>query len=118
MRRGSGINKGTDPEQSAKRVEAGRQGRRMRVQDISGKDVHNMKARSLIKRGPASSQQIQHLRGGTGVCAGGSSRTNGSGHALSVPAVAHPPPLSEVLGRGKGEPPKCPTRQPRVGGYK
>ena len=39
----------------------------MRVQEISGKDVHNMKARSLIKRGPASSQQIQHLRGGTGV---------------------------------------------------
>ena len=38
----------------------------MRVQEISGKDVHNMKARSLIKRGPASCQQIQHLRGGTG----------------------------------------------------
>ena len=89
----------------------------MRVQEISGKDVHNMKARSFIKRGPASSQQIQHFRGGTGVqgvqgCLGGlrglpggwgvqvlgggavwlgsragsSSRTNGSGYPLSVPA--------------------------------
>ena len=35
------------------------QGRRMRVQEISGKDVHNMKARSLIKRGLASSQEVQ-----------------------------------------------------------
>ena len=36
----------------------------MRVQEISGKDVHNMKARSLIK---------QHLRGGTASkgCLGG-----------------------------------------------
>ena len=48
MRRGSGINKGTDPEQSAKREKEGRQGRRRRVQEISGKDVHNMKARSLL----------------------------------------------------------------------
>ena len=47
MRRGSGINKGTDPEQSAKRVLEGRQGRRMRVQENLGKDVQNMKARSL-----------------------------------------------------------------------
>ena len=49
MRRGSGINKGTDPEQSAKRVQEGRQGRRMRVQKISGKDVHNMKARRGVQ---------------------------------------------------------------------
>ena len=40
----------------------------MRVQEILGKDVH------------------------PGFCAGGSSRTNGSGYPLSVPAVAHPPP--------------------------
>ena len=74
MRRGSGINKGTDPEQSAKRVQEGRQGRNMRVLEISGKDVHNMKARSrlccLIKRGPNSvgqGRRIQDLRGGKGV---------------------------------------------------
>ena len=59
----------------------GRQGRRMRVQEILGKDVRNMKARSLIKRGLASSQQIQHLRVGTGVqevqgCLGGRPRAS------------------------------------------
>ena len=53
----------------------------MRVQEISGKDVHNMKAR-LIKRGPASSQQIQHLGWGTGVqgvqgCLGGAGVSRG-----------------------------------------
>ena len=51
----------------------------------------------------------------SGFCAGGSSRPNGSGYPLSVPAVAHPPPNFKVLGGGKGEvkpPPKCPTRHP------
>ena len=46
---------------------------------------------------------------------GGSSRPNGSGYPLSVPAVAHPsPPQFEGMRRGKGEdkPPKCPTRHP------
>ena len=41
----------------------------MRVQEISGKDVHNMKARSFIKRGPNSviqGRHIQDLRGGQG----------------------------------------------------
>ena len=47
MRRGSGINKGTNPEQSAKRVQEERQGRRRRVQEISGKDVHNMNMQPL-----------------------------------------------------------------------
>ena len=35
----------------------------MRVQEISGKDVHNMKARSLIKCGPASSPAFEGARG-------------------------------------------------------
>ena len=40
----------------------------MRVQEISGKDVHNMKARSLLKRGPNSVGQGRlDLRGGRGV---------------------------------------------------
>ena len=67
MRGGSGINKGTDPEQSAKRVEEGRQGRRMRVQEISGKDVHNMKAQPLTllphKTRSKLSRSGQDLRG-------------------------------------------------------
>ena len=46
MRRGSGINKGTDPEQQNEFKRGGRGGR-MRAQQISDKDVHNMKARSL-----------------------------------------------------------------------
>ena len=42
----------------------------MRVQDISGKDVRNMKECSLLKRGPNSvgqARQIEDLRGGRGV---------------------------------------------------
>ena len=40
----------------------------MRVQEISGKDVHNMKARSLIKRGPNSIAQANPgFEGGQGV---------------------------------------------------
>ena len=50
----------------------------MRVQEISGKDVRNMKARSLCAV-QAGTQQIQDLRGGRGVqgvqgCLGGGLR--------------------------------------------
>ena len=46
-------------------------------------------------------------------------RQMAQGYPLSVPAVAHPPRFQGLLGGGKGEvkPPKCPTRQSRVGGY-
>ena len=36
-----------------------------------------------------------------GFCAGGSSRTNGSGYPLAVPAVAHPPPQFQGVRRGQ-----------------
>ena len=39
----------------------------------------------------------------------GSSRINGSGYPLSLPAVAHPPPRFQGVRRGI-KPPKCPTR--------
>ena len=48
----------------------------MRVQEIWGKDVHNMKARSLIKRGPGQQSANPAFEGGKGVqavqgCLGG-----------------------------------------------
>ena len=123
MRRGSGINKGTDAEQSAKGA--------------------------LIKRGPnsvAQGRQVQDLRGGRGVqgpglSRGGPARGSRTGPevytktfrncmdlvqevpvsqmAQGTPPWPTPPPDFKVLGGGKGEvkPPKCPTRHPRVGGY-
>ena len=77
---------------------------------LGGKTLKHEKTRKTLQscNGWATTQQHP------GFCAGGSSRTNGSG------ACHGPPPHFKVLGGGKGEvkPPKFPTRQPRVGGFK
>ena len=89
----------------------------MRVQEISGKDVHNMKARIQHLRGPGGAglcRGSRELPGGVyGFCAGGSSRTNGSGYPLSVPAVAHPPCNCKVR-RGRLNLPKVSNTPPQV----
>ena len=134
MRRGSGINKGTDPEQSAKRVQEGRQGRRMSPGDLMRGGFRGFKGvqgclggvqgvpggaqggPEVLGRKRAKNKKPEKRSGAVwlaatpGFCAGGSSKTNGSGYPLSVPAVAHPNVPAK-------EPPKCPTRHPRVGGY-
>ena len=77
-----------------------------------------------LSRG-GSGRKNQEKRSGTvwlptaqqhpGFCAGGSSRPNGSGYPLSVPAVAHPPPPDiKVLEGEKGQVSNTPIR---VGGY-
>ena len=114
----------------------------MRVQEISGKDVHNMKARST--------QQIQDLRGGRGVQVFQGCPRKGPGGSRGGPrsgavwlgyyaatffvqevlvgqmaqgslfgACRGPPPSRDfkVVGGGRGRlSQQCPTRHPRVGG--
>ena len=59
------------------------------------------------KKHEKTRKTLTSLQQHPGFCAGGSSRPNGSGYPLSVPAVAHPPPPRfpdfKVLGGGKGE---------------
>ena len=59
-------------------------GRGGKSPDPRGSRKNQKKAPELY--GQATTQQHP------GFCAGGSSKTNGSGYPLSVPAVAHPPP--------------------------
>ena len=47
----------------------------------------------------------QEKRSGTVFCAGGSSRPNGSGYPLSVPALTPPPP-PRLRGEGERAPPQ------------
>ena len=76
----------------------------MGVQKISGKDVRNMKAHSLIKRGPASSsQQIQHLRGGTEKNGGGWRGVQGGpGVSRGGPGGSRGGPGGPEVGRKNG----------------
>ena len=91
IRRGSGINNRsrTVSKTSLRGVEAGF--RRMRVQDILGKDGGPGPG---VSRGVAKTRKNQ--KNAPEFCAGISSKTNGSGYPLSVPAVAPPLELPTV----------------------
>ena len=79
----------------------GRQDRRMRVQEVSGKDVHNMSKPSKPGRSEVSTQQIQDLSGG------GGSRVQGLGYRLVKGCLGVPGAVQGVPDRGAGASRQC-----------
>ena len=125
MRRGSGINKGTDPEQSAKRVKRGSGG----FQGVQVRWAIREKARM---RGGVQGQGVQGCLGGVqgvpGAAQGGSrgktakkrkNQKNAPELSGSPATQQHPGFCAGGSSRPNGsvyplpcQPPKCPTRHP------